>query len=98
VAVDITINITTPDRRMACLNIRGNTRGVDIFRLINATQMMSHIIAKIRKIYNASPNIKGTATDKWSKLLFAKIDDLEKDIETIKCICKQAEIDIDRVY
>ena len=84
VAVDITISITTPDRRKSCLNIRGNTRGVDVFRLINAEQMMTNIIIKIRDIYNSSPNIQGSASDKWSGLLKAKIDGLEKDINSIK--------------
>lgn len=98
VAVDITISITTPDRRKACLNIRGNTRGVDVFRLINAEQMMSHIIAKIRNIYNSSPNIQGTPSDKWHALLKSKIDGLETDIKAIEAICRQAELDIDRIY
>lgn len=98
VAVGITISITTPDRRKSCLNIRGNTRGVDVFRLINAEQIMSHIIVKIRNIYNSSPNIQGTPSDKWHVLLKSKIDGLEYDIKGIGDICRQAELDIDRVY
>ena len=98
VAVDITKDITMPDRRKACLNIRGNTRGVDVFRLINAQKMMAILINQIKTIYNNTPVVRGNNGEKWPALLLAKITDLEQDIVDIASICTQADSDIDRVY
>lgn len=51
-SAEITQQIISPGRQSKCININGNTRGIDLFRLINVQQMMTEIYQFVSNKYD----------------------------------------------
>lgn len=95
-SVDITKEITHPDRRKSCLNILGNVNGIDVFRLMNAHKMMVDIYNTVKEtLDNNSPtNSIQTYNDELKDILSFQIKGLNEDIIEIGKRCERALADI----
>ncbi len=95
-SVQKTKEITNDNRRNECLNIFGNTRGVDIFRLINAQKMMSEIIDRAENVLKCTGDSqKIQVYDEFLEMELAfQVSEIRKSIETIEERCKQAVHDL----
>jgi hypothetical protein len=71
-----------------CLNINGNTRGIDLFRVYNAYSMMNNIIFKLKKqfVEITHPN------EKMKSSLNYQISRIASGIDSIKEKCDNKQI------
>lgn len=98
-AVRITKEVTESNRRNTCLNIWGNTNGIDVFRLINAHKMMSEVIDTVKILVNRETSRKiQVYNDKLENVLTFQIGELTKSINIIGERCEQAIHDLEPVY
>ena len=69
-SVEITQQIISPGRQSKCININCNTRGIDLFRLINVQQMMTEIYQFVSNKYDEE--ITGTESTDDVPIQFPK--------------------------
>lgn len=88
--------VTHPDRREQCLNIFGNTGGIDVFRLYNIYDIISDIYTKICKILseNVDNNTIKLYDDELEKSLHFQVEKIGDDIAHIKSCCANAKNDM----
>ena len=91
-AVQKTIEITEENRRKECLNILGNTRGVDVFRLMNAQKMMSEIVNNAEAVLRCTGDSqKIQVYDENLKMaLEFQVNEIQKQIEDLGVRCEKA--------
>lgn len=92
-AVNKTKEITEEDKRYDCLNIKGNTNGVDVFRLVNAQRIMWNSIMTIEELFNDSGNtrrIQEYDENDMKETLRFQINELKEDIIEVGRRCDQA--------
>lgn len=91
-SVQKTIEITEENMRKYCLNIFGNTRGVDIFRLMNAQKMMCEIIDRANEVVMRTDTSKGIQVYDTSlkEILLFQLSEIREKINIIDYRCKQA--------
>lgn len=85
--------ITSEHRREKCLNIFGNTNGIDVFRLFNANRMMINIVDRIRKILNDGTQPIDLYGD-LEKVLVHQIKEIEADVTELTKRCNNALNDL----
>lgn len=93
-AINKTKEILIENRREQCLNIKRNTRGVDVFRLFNAHRMMEEIYKKIDFLISKNPlEISLYAPDLGDVIRF-QINEIKEDITHVGTQCQRALIDL----
>ena len=77
-------------RREACLNIKGRTNGVDVFRLFNAHKMMQEVFKNIKKLSNGQPVRVSLYSEDLGKEIEHQLNLTQQDIEYIGQQCIRA--------
>lgn len=96
-AVNKTKELTYGERREKCLNIFKNTKGVDVFRLVNAQKIMCEIHKKIEAIYNDETDVSiQKYSEKMNEIVSFQLKEIKEDIELLDKRCMTAIKDIDR--
>ena len=93
-AVNKTKEILIENRREQCLNIKRNTRGVDVFRLFNAHRMMEEIYGKIDSLISQNPLEISLYTPDLGDVIRFQINEIQKDITNVGTQCQKALIDL----
>ena len=84
-------------RREMCLNIKGKTDGVDVFRLFNAYKMMQEVFKNIKNLTVSQPDIMSSCSEDLRKEIEHQINMIEKDIQYIGEQCTRASNDLKAV-
>lgn len=96
-AITKTKEILIDNRREQCLNIKGNTLGVDVFRLFNAHRMMNEIFSKITGVFENNPKKICTYTDDLDYVISHQLKELSRDIKNIGNDCNLALKDLKNI-
>ena len=79
------------------VNIRGNSNGVDVFRLINAYNLMLFILEEIKRISADKTRVQ-VYDSKLEYILSFQIQELEKLINDIGSTCNKVMKAIPPIY
>ena len=97
IAISKTKELLIDNRRERCLNIKGNTLGVDVFRLFNAHKMMVEIFSKMKDVLKNTPDKICTYTDDLSYIISYQLEEINRDINDIGRECDRALEDLKNI-
>ena len=86
--------ITSENKREKCLNIFGNTNGIDVFRLFNANEMMLEIVEKLENILKDSSKPINTYDPALKQVVDHQLKEIKHDAKEVQSRCADALNDL----
>ncbi len=99
-SIRITQDLFLPSRIDRCVNLCGNSEGVDVYRIMNACFMMDDIQKGLKSIIEDKNRSKQTIhlySDKMAERLAVQIDQIEESINIIREQCAKSEVKVGQI-